>query len=84
MVADEGVKDRTVADSPVSVLEDEFMVLSHMLSSGYLQRGLGCQIRGRSSLDPENGDATHIPENMAKEEEILIRARDKGGRGTAE
>lgn len=29
------------------------------------------------SLYSENGDATHIPENMAKEEEILIKARAK-------
>lgn len=28
-------------------------------------------------FDPENGDATHIPESMAKEEEMLIRARAK-------
>lgn len=29
------------------------------------------------TFDPESGDATHIPENMAKEEEILMRARAK-------
>lgn len=29
------------------------------------------------SLYSENGDATHIPENMAKEEEILIKTRAK-------
>ncbi|KAL3346085.1 hypothetical protein AABB24_024836 [Solanum stoloniferum] len=67
MVADEGEKDRTVADSPVSVLEDE----------DTCKEDLAVKLEEEVSLEPENGDATHIPENMAKEEEILIRARAK-------
>ncbi|MCD7465632.1 Chromatin remodeling factor DDM1b [Datura stramonium] len=67
MVADDGVKDKTVADSPVSVLEDE--------DNG--KEELAVKSEEEVILSPENGDATHIPEYMAKEEELLIRARAK-------
>ncbi|XP_004232396.1 ATP-dependent DNA helicase DDM1-like [Solanum lycopersicum] len=67
MVADEGVKDRAVADSPVSVLEDE----------DTCKEDLTVKLEEEVSLYSENGDATHIPENMAKEEEILIKTRAK-------
>lgn len=68
MVADDGVKDNTVADSPVSVLENE---------KDNCKEELAVKLEEEVTFDPESGDATHIPENMAKEEEILMRARAK-------
>ncbi|XP_055806627.1 ATP-dependent DNA helicase DDM1-like [Solanum dulcamara] len=67
MVADEGVKDKTVVDSPVSVLEDD----------DTCKEELAVKLEEEVFFDPENGDATYIPGSMAKEEEMLIRARAK-------
>ncbi|XP_059293224.1 ATP-dependent DNA helicase DDM1-like [Lycium ferocissimum] len=67
MVADDGVKDKTVVDSPVSVLEDE----------DTCKEELAVKLEEEVTFNPENGNATHIPEYMAKEEEILMRERAK-------
>ncbi|CAN4083258.1 unnamed protein product [Withania somnifera] len=67
MVADDGVKDKPVVDSPVSVLEDEDTCKDE----------LAVKLEEEVTFDAENEDATHIPEYMAKEEEMLVRARAK-------
>ncbi|KAK4368037.1 hypothetical protein RND71_011829 [Anisodus tanguticus] len=67
MVADDGVMDKTVADSPVSVLEDE----------DTCKEELSVKLEEEVISEAENAEATHIPEYMAKEEEILLRARAK-------
>ncbi|CAN4080050.1 unnamed protein product [Withania somnifera] len=67
MAADDGVKDKTVVDSPVSVLEDE----------DTFKEELAVKLEEEVRFDQENDDATHIPEYMVKEEELLIRTRAK-------
>ncbi|KAJ8545834.1 hypothetical protein K7X08_018417 [Anisodus acutangulus] len=67
MVADYAAKDKIVADSPVSVLEDE----------DTCKEELAVKLEEEVISDVENADTTRIPEYMAKEEEILLRARAK-------
>ncbi|PHU27012.1 ATP-dependent DNA helicase DDM1 [Capsicum chinense] len=67
MVADGGVKDKAAADSPVSVLAEE----------DTCKEELAVKLGEEVTLGAENGDAINVPEDMAKEEEILIRARAK-------
>ncbi|KAF3615015.1 ATP-dependent DNA helicase DDM1 [Capsicum annuum] len=67
MVADGGVKDKAAADSPVSVLAEE----------DTCKEELAVKLEEEVTLGAENGDAINVPEDMAKEEEILIRARAK-------
>ncbi|KAK4346829.1 hypothetical protein RND71_033168 [Anisodus tanguticus] len=105
MVADYAAKDKTVADSPVSVLEDEvlrldvyfvvcwyYWILYNILALDFqtlifenkllasedtCKEELAVKLEEEVISDVENADTTRIPEYMAKEEEILLRARAK-------
>ncbi|KAJ8544800.1 hypothetical protein K7X08_017383 [Anisodus acutangulus] len=65
--ADNGVKDVTRADSPVSLLADEDTCIEE----------LAVKLVDEVFLDAKNGDVSLLFESMAKEGESLIKARAK-------
>ncbi|XP_009792124.1 ATP-dependent DNA helicase DDM1 isoform X1 [Nicotiana tabacum] len=65
--ADNGVKDVTKTDSPVSVLADE----------DTCKEEVSVKLEDEVFLDAKNGDVSLLSESMAKEEENLMEARVK-------
>ncbi|PHT89024.1 ATP-dependent DNA helicase DDM1 [Capsicum annuum] len=65
--ADNGVKDITKTDSPVSVLADE----------DTCKEEIAVKLEDEVFLDAKNGDVSLLSESMAKEEENLIKTRAK-------
>ncbi|KAK4347970.1 hypothetical protein RND71_034309 [Anisodus tanguticus] len=84
--ADDGVKDVTRADSPVSVPADEHFFwgkgyrvvrLQYVLECDTCKEELAVKLVDEVFLDAKNGDVSLLFESMAKEEESLIKTRAK-------
>ncbi|KAF3682913.1 ATP-dependent DNA helicase DDM1 [Capsicum annuum] len=85
--ADNGVKDITKTDSPVSVLADEGfklvqLFLEHISFTRYslkdtCKEEIAVKLEDEVFLDAKNGDVSLLSESMAKEEENLIKTRAK-------